>query len=410
MLLTRIRVLDLSRVLSGPWATQMLADFGADVIKVERPGGGDDVRFQGAQAKDRDGQPLDERTGRSVFLALNRGKRSIAVDMARPEGQALIRALAAISDVVVENFKAGDLKRYGLDQEALRALNPRLVYLSISGFGQSGPYQALPGYDLVFQAMSGLMSLTGVPEGQPGAGPQRTGYPISDTTAGFYGTIGVLAALHHRDTVSGVGQYIDLAMLDAQVAAMSSMAMSYVVGGDLPRRAGIRSLLTAPYQDFDCADGKMMIAVGNDAQFRQLCIAVLDRPDLAADPRYASTQLRVQHRAALAPEIEAILRNASVDHWVAKMRAANVPAGPINDFAQVLADPQIRHRGLVKQIPHSTIGALAVIGNPLQFSATPVQYRRGPPLLGEHTLEVLRDLLQLDAAEISELSEKGVVA
>jgi crotonobetainyl-CoA:carnitine CoA-transferase CaiB-like acyl-CoA transferase len=410
MLLSKIRVLDLSRVLSGPWVTQMLADFGADVIKVERPGGGDDVRHQGARLKDRDGEYTDERTGRSVFLALNRGKRSIAVDMATIEGQAVIRGLAAISDVVVENFKAGDLKRYGLDHESLRALNPRLVYLSISGFGQSGPYQALPGYDLVFQAMSGLMSLTGTPEGQPGAGPQRAGYPISDTTAGFYGTIGVLAALHHRDTVSGVGQYIDLAMLDAQVAAMSSMAMSYVVGGDMPKRAGIRSLLTAPYQDFACSDGLVMIAVGNDQQYRQLCNAVLARPDLAEDPRYANTPLRVQHRETLVPEIEAILRTGSVDHWMGKLRAANVPAGPINDFGQVLADPQIRHRGLLKQIPHTTAGTMPAIGNPLQFSATPVQYRRGPPLLGEHTVEVLRDMLQMDEAAIAALNEKGVVA
>ncbi|MEO9150711.1 MAG: CaiB/BaiF CoA-transferase family protein [Burkholderiaceae bacterium] len=408
-LLSKIRVLDLSRIISGPWVTQMLADFGADVIKVERPGAGDDVRQQGARLKDSAGEDTDERTGRSVFLALNRGKRSIAVDMAKPEGQALIRQLAAVSDVVVENFKAGDLKRYGLDHESLRAINPRLVYLSISGFGQSGPYHALPGYDLIFQAMSGLMSLTGVPDGQPGAGPQRAGYPISDTTAGFYGTIGVLAALHHRDTVSGVGQYIDLAMLDAQVAAMSAMAMGYVIGGDLPKRSGIGSQLTAPYQNFECADGQMMIAVGNDQQYRQLCNAVLDRPDLAADPRFANTQTRVQHRVLLAGEIEAILRTETVDHWMAKTRAANVPAGPINDFGKVFVDPQIRHRELVKQVPHTSAGSMPVIGNPLQFSATPVQYRRGPPLLGEHTAEVLRDVLQLNEAAIAALNDQGVI-
>ena len=406
-LLSNIRVLDLSRILSGPWATQMLADFGADVVKVERPGGGDDVRHQGAQLRDRDGRPTEERT---VFLALNRGKRSIAIDMATPQGQDLIRRMAATADVVVENFKAGDLARYGLDHVALRAINPRLVYCSISGFGQSGPYRHLPGYDLVFQAMSGLMSLTGVPEGQPGAGPQRTGYPISDTTAGFYATIGILAALHHRDTVSGTGQYIDLAMLDAQVAAMSSMAMSYVVAGQMPQRVGIRSQLTCPYQDFDCADGQVMIAVGNDRQYQQLCTEVLGRPDLAADPRYATTPLRVQHREQLVPGIAEILRGQTVDHWMAKLRAANVPAGPINDFAQVLNDPQIRHRELLQQVPHTLAGSMPFIGNPLKFSATPVTYRRGPPLLGEHTAEVLRELLQLDDAAIAALQEQGVVS
>ncbi len=406
-LLSNIRVLDLSRILSGPWATQMLADFGADVVKVERPGSGDDVRHQGAQLRDRDGQPTEERT---VFLALNRGKRSIAIDMATPQGQDLIRRMAATADVVVENFKAGDLARYGLDHASLRAINPRLVYCSISGFGQSGPYRHLPGYDLVFQAMSGLMSLTGVPEGQPGAGPQRTGYPISDTTAGFYATIGILAALHHRDTVSGTGQYIDLAMLDAQVAAMSSMAMSYVVAGQMPQRVGIRSQLTCPYQDFDCADGQVMIAVGNDRQYQQLCTEVLGRPDLAADPRYATTPLRVQHREQLVPVIADILRGQTVGHWMAKLRAANVPAGPINDFAQVLNDPQIRHRELLQQVPHTLAGSMPFIGNPLKFSATPVTYRRGPPLLGEHTAEVLRELLQLDDAAIAALQEQGVVA
>lgn len=406
-LLSNIRVLDLSRILSGPWATQMLADFGADVIKVERPGSGDDVRHQGAQLKDRDGQPTAERT---VFLALNRGKRSIAIDMASQEGQDLIRRLAATADVVVENFKAGDLARYGLDHVALRAINPRIVYCSISGFGQTGPYSHLPGYDLVFQAMSGLMSLTGVPEGQPGAGPQRTGYPISDTTAGFYASIGILAALHHRDTVSGTGQYIDLAMLDAQVAAMSSMAMSYVVAGEMPQRVGIRSQLTCPYQDFDCADGQVMIAVGNDKQYQQLCTEVLERPDLATDPRYTTTPLRVQNREQLVPVIADILRTRSVDHWMASLRAANVPAGPINDFAQVLNDPQIRHREVLQQVPHTLAGTMPFIGNPLKFSDTPVTYHRGPPLLGEHTAEVLRELLDMDDTEIAALQDQGVVA
>jgi crotonobetainyl-CoA:carnitine CoA-transferase CaiB-like acyl-CoA transferase len=404
-LLSNIRVLDLSRVLSGPWSTQLLADFGADVVKVERPGAGDDVRQQGAPLKDREGNDTSER---STFLALNRGKRSVTIDMATPGGQALIRQLAAVSDVVVENFKSGDLARYGLDHHSLAQINPRLVYCSISGFGQSGPYSHLPGYDLVFQSMSGVMSLTGVPDGQPGAGPQRAGYPIADTTAGFYATIGILAALHHRDTVSGVGQYIDLSLLDAQVAAVSSMAMSYLVAGVLPQRTGIRSQLTCPYQDFECADGPIMIAVGNDRQYRQLC-KVLRRPDLADDPRYATTPQRVANREALVPEIARILRGQPIDHWMPLLRDANVPAGPINDFRQVFDDPQIRHREVVQEIDHPLSGRLSMVGNPLKFSETPVEYRRAPPLLGQHTGEVLRELLALDDAAISQLAMDGVI-
>ncbi|HVR48223.1 MAG TPA: CaiB/BaiF CoA-transferase family protein [Pseudorhodoferax sp.] len=405
-LLSKIRVLDLSRVLSGPWATQMLADFGADVIKVERPGVGDDVRQQGSLLKDRDGQDTQER---SIFLAVNRGKRSIMVDMAKPAGQRLIRRLAACSDVVVENFKAGDLARYGLDHASLAQVNPRLVYCSISGFGQTGPYSQMPGYDLVFQSMSGVMSLTGVPDGEPGAGPQRAGYPVSDTTAGFYATIGILAALHHRDTVSGVGQYIDLSLLDAQVAALSSMAMGYLVAGKLPQRVGIRSQLTCPYQDFQCADGLLMIAVGNDKQFAQLA-KVLGHPEWPDDPRYATTPARVANRETLVPLIADILRGHTLAHWAPLLLEANVPSGPINDFQQVFEDPQIRHREVVREIPHPLSGTLLVVANPLKFSATPIEYQRPPPLLGEHTAQVLREVLELDDAEIAALCIEGAVA
>ncbi|WP_431514237.1 CaiB/BaiF CoA transferase family protein [Variovorax sp. DAIF25] len=405
-LLSKIRVLDLSRVLSGPWATQMLADFGADVIKVERPGIGDDVRQQGARLKDRGGGETQER---STFLALNRGKRSIAIDMAKPSGQRLIRRLAACADVVVENFKAGDLARYGLDHASLARVNPKLVYCSISGFGQSGPYSAMPGYDLIFQSMSGVMSLTGIPDGEPGAGPQRAGYPVSDTTAGFYATIGILAALHHRDTVSGVGQYIDLALLDAQVAATSSMAMSYLVAGQLPQRVGIRSQLTCPYQDFACADGPMMIAVGNDSQFVSLA-RVLGHPEWPADPRFATTPERVANREALVPAIADILRRQPLAHWLPLLREANVPSGPINDFRQVFDDPQIRHREMVREIAHPLSGSLSVVANPLNFSATPVEYKRPPPLLGQHTHEVLRELLAIGDTELAELDAEGAIA
>ncbi|MFL6662892.1 MAG: CaiB/BaiF CoA transferase family protein [Rhizobacter sp.] len=405
-LLSNIRVLDLSRILSGPWATQILADFGADVIKVERPGSGDDLRQQGARLKDTAGNDTDER---STFLATNRAKRSITIDMAKPAGQALIRQLAEKADVVIENFKAGDLKRYGLDHESLRQLNPRLVYCSISGFGQSGPYSHLPGYDLIFQAMSGVMSLTGVPDGEPGAGPQRAGYPVSDLTAGFYATIGVLAALHHRDTVSGRGQYIDLSLLDAQVAAVSSMAMSYLVAGELPQRVGLGSQLTAPYGDFDCADGKMMIAVGNDKQFAQLC-KVIGRLDLLQDARFATTSERVAHKQVLLPIVGGVLKQRTMAEWMPLLSEANVPSGPINDFRQVFDDPQIHHRELVHDIPHPLSGTLRVVGNPLKFSDTPLEYKRPPPLLGEHTAEILRDVLGIDAAGIERLVQQGVVA
>ena len=405
-ILSGIRVLDLSRILTGPWATQILGDFGADVIKVERPGMGDDLREQGARLKDSEGHETNER---STFLSTNRAKRSITIDIAKPAGQELIRRLVAQCDVLVENFKGGDLVRYGLDQASLRAINPRLVYCSITGFGQTGPYSQMPGYDLIFQAMGGVMALTGAPDGQPGAGPQRAGYPISDLTSGFYATIGILAALHHRDTVSGLGQYIDLSLLDAQVAATSTMSMSYLIAGQLPVRVGLGSQLTAPYGDFDCADGKIMIAVGNDKQFVHLCHA-LGRPDMALDERFATTSLRVQHKQVLLPIIASILSQHSLDHWMPLLRKAVVPSAPIYDFKQVFEDPQIKHRELVKTVDHPLAGAMSVVGNPLNFSETPVEYKRAPPLLGQHTDEILREVLGMDAPEIAQLAAQKVTA
>jgi len=404
-ILANIRVLDLSRVLSGPWASQIFGDFGADVIKVERPGTGDDMREQGAQLKDLNGQATNER---STFLSTNRAKRSITIDLTKPQGQALVRQLAAKSDVLLENFKTGDLKRYGLDYASLHACNPRLVYCSITGFGQSGPYSRLPGYDLIFQAMGGVMRLTGAPDGQPGAGPQRAGYPVSDLTAGFYATIGILAALHHRDTVSGRGQHIDLALLDAQVAATSTMAMSYLIAGQHPVRVGMGSQLTAPYGDFDCADGKILIAVGNDRQFLHLC-KVLERADWAEDARFATTALRVAHKAELLPLISGVLKRQPVAHWIPRLQDVGVPAAPIYDFDQIYQDPQIQHRNLVKTIPHPLSGTLDVVGNPLNFSETPLAYHRPPPLLGEHTTEILRDILNLDQTQIDYLSQEKVI-
>lgn len=400
-----VRVLDLSRVFAGPWAAQMLADFGADVIKVERPGRGDDVRQQGLRARDAAGNETRET---SSFLAMNRGKRSVTVNMSRPEGQALIRELAAHCDVLIENFKAGDLQRYGLDYEALRAINPRLVYCSITGFGQSGPYSHLPGYDPLFQSMSGLMSVTGLPDGEPGAGPMKVGYSVGDITAGFYATSAILAALHHREAVSGQGQHIDLALLDAQVASISHVAMMYLVTGTQPPRTGNASPITCPWQSFECADGDIMIAVGNDTQFVAFC-EVIGRPDLPRDPRYATNPERAKHQRDLVPQLAEALKARPVAQWYAAFEQANVPSGPINGFKEVFDDPQIRHRDMLVRMDHRAIGQVPLVANPVKFSATPVQYTLPPPLVGEHTDEVLRDVLGLDDARRDELRRSGIV-
>lgn len=403
--LAGILVLDLSRVFSGPWAAQMLADFGAEVIKVERPGRGDDVRYQGPRARDAEGRETRES---SSFLAMNRGKRSITVDMARPEGQSLLHRLAAGSDVVIENFKSGDLARYGLDYAALKAINPRLVYCSITGFGQTGPYSHLPGYDPIFQSMSGLMSVTGLADGEPGGGPLRTGYSISDITAGFYAVAAILAALHHRDSVSGTGQHIDLALLDAQVAALSHVAMMYLVSGRQPPRLGNVSPITCPWQSLVCADGEIMIAVGNDTQFAALC-EVLGHAEWARDERFLTNPLRVQHRSVLIPMVAAVMLTRSVREWYAAFDAAGVPSGPINGFAEVFADPQIVHRGLLFKQPHATAGEVPQVANPIRFSDSPITYHRPPPVLGQHTDEVLRERLHLNDEDLAALRAQQVI-
>ena len=403
--LTGVRVLDLSRVFSGPWAAQMLADFGADVIKIERPGKGDDVRQQGVPLKHPDGRATGET---SSFLAMNRGKRSVTVDLSKVQGQALIRELASKSDVLIENFKAGDLARYGLDFESLKADNPHLVYCSISGFGQTGPYHHLPGYDPVFQSMSGLMSVTGHADGLPGGGPLRVGYSVGDITAGFYAVAAILAALRHRDAVSGEGQHIDLALLDAQVASISHVAMMYLVSGQQPPRMGNASPITCPWQSFACADGELMVAVGNDTQFTAFC-HVLGVPQLATDPRFTSNPLRVQHREALVPMLAEIFRTRTAAAWYAALDKAGVPSGPINGFAEVFRDPQIVHRQMLTTVPHTAAGSVAQVANPVKFSATPVQYRRGPPVLGEHTDEVLREVLAMEPDAIAQLRHTKVI-
>ena len=376
--LPRIRVLDMTRVFAGPWAAQMLGDFGADVVKVEQPGSGDDVRQMGFRARDAEGKETGET---SSFLAMNRNKRSIALNIATPDGQATLRSLIAKADVFIENFKAGGLGKYGLDYASLSALNPRLVYCSITGFGQDGPYAPLPGYDPIFQAMSGLMSVTGQPDGQPGAGPVLAGYSISDINAGFYATIAILAALHHRDTVSGRGQHIDLALLDAQIAAQSHIAMNWLVSGKMPVRAGAASQINTPWQAFDTADRPLMVAIGNDRQFAQFC-HVLGLPDLPADPRFGKNRDRMAHKQELLPLLQQALLARTARAWMDALNEVGVASGPLNDFGAMAEDPQVRHRGVFAQIDGD--GA-PTIANPIRLSETPPRYRRAPPALGEHT-------------------------
>ena len=388
-----VKVLDMSRVFAGPWAGQMLADFGADVVKVEHPRGGDDVRHMGFPMRDAAGAVVGDT---SSFMAMNRGKRSITVDIADPDGQAVVQALAAGADVVIENFKTGGLAKYGLDYPSLSAANPRLVYCSITGFGQTGPYAALPGYDPLFQAMSGLMSITGAPEGAEGAGPALVGYSVSDINAGFYAALAILAALRHRDQVSGRGQHIDLALLDAQIAAQSHIAMNWMVSGRMPIRNGTASQINTPWQSFDTADVPLMVAVGNDRQFRALCreIGLDGVPD---DPRYETNPARMQHTDSLLPLIAEALLADTARSWMVRLNGVGVPSGPLNDFGAMAADPQVVHRGMLREMPGSDGGTVPFVANPIRFSDTPMAFERAPPRLGQHTAEVLRDWLGIEA-------------
>ncbi len=400
-----ILVLDLSRVLAGPWCTQNLADLGASVIKVEKPGEGDDTRKWGPiYLKDPE---TGARADSAYYLAANRGKRSITVDMASEDGQQILRDLAAKADVVVENYKLGGLKKYGLDYDSLSKLNPRLVYCSITGFGQTGPYAPRAGYDFIIQGMGGLMSVTGERDGQPGAGPQKAGVALSDVMTGLYSTIAILAALNQRHR-SGKGQYIDMALLDVQVAALANQATYYLVGHEVPQRMGNGHAAIVPYQSFPTSDGHVIIAVGNDGQFGKLADE-LGHPEWKTDPRFATNIERLNHRAEIVAAIEAETKKRTIDDLIAALEKRQVPCGPINTVDRVFADPHVQARGLQQTVPHRGQGTLPSVASPLRLSDSPVSYDRGPPLLGEHTDEVLSEQLGFDAARLKALREKGVI-
>lgn len=383
-----LKVLDLSRVLAGPWASQILGDLGADVVKVERPGAGDDTRAWGppwVASKEN-----DERQA-AYFQCANRNKRSVAIDLATPEGQAQVRALAAKADVVLENFKVGGLAAYGLDHGSLKAANPRLIYCSITGFGQTGPYAPRAGYDFLIQGMGGLMSLTGRADGEDGAGPQKVGVALVDIMTGLYATIAVLAALSHRDR-TGEGQHIDLALLDVQVATLANQAANYLASGVAPKRLGNAHPNIVPYQDFPTADGDMILAIGNDGQFSRFC-AIAGHAEWARDERFSTNPARVANRSVLIPLLRQTTVMKTTAEWVAALEAEAVPCGPINRLDQVFADPQVQARGMKIELTHPAFGRVPMVANPIRLSATPVAYRQAPPALGEHTADVLADWL-----------------
>ncbi|WP_343351436.1 CaiB/BaiF CoA transferase family protein [Pseudomonas sediminis] len=403
--LSHIRVLDLSRVLAGPWAGQIFGDLGAEVIKVERPGSGDDTRHWGPPyIKDAEGSDSREA---AYFQSANRNKQSLTLDFTQPEGQRLVRELVAQCDVLLENFKVGGLAAYGLDYESLKVINPRLIYCSITGFGQTGPYAKRAGYDFMIQGLGGLMSLTGRPEDEEGAGPMKVGVALTDILTGLYASVGVLAALNQREQ-SGIGQHIDVALLDVQVACLANQAMNYLTTGLSPKRLGNAHPNIVPYQDFPSADGNFILAVGNDWQFRKFC-EVAGIATLADDPRFVTNKARVAHRAELIP----LLRQATVfkttAQWIELLEKAGVPCGPINDLQQVFADPQVKARGLRLDLPNALGSRTPQVASPLRLSATPVAYRSAPPLLGQHTDSLLQRLLGMSETQIAELREAGVL-
>ncbi len=396
------RVLDLSRILAGPWASQVLADLGAEVIKIERPGSGDDTRGWGPPfMPDQDGEATSES---AYFHGANRGKYSVCIDIAQAEGQELLRELACHCDVLIENFKLGGLRKYGLDYESLHAINARLVYCSITGFGQDGPYATRAGYDFMIQAMGGIMSVTGEADGQP----MKIGVALADILTGLYAANAIQAALMHQ-RATGEGQYIDMALLDVQVATLANQAMNYLATGVSPGRLGNAHPNIVPYQAFATADGYIILAVGNDSQFRRFC-ELAGRDELALDARFARNSERVKHRDQLVPQVVEIMAQKTSAEWLEALNARGIPCGPINKLDQVFDDPQVRHRGLRLELDHPVAGKVASVANPIRMSQTPVGYDRAPPTLGQHTDEVLSGLLDYDQARLDELRERAVIA
>ena len=403
--LSHLTVLDLSRVLAGPWCTQLLADLGAEVIKIEKPGSGDDTRSWGPPfLKDGEGRETGEA---AYYLACNRGKKSVAVDFTQSEGQAIVRDLARAADVIVENFKVGGLKKYGLDYASLSTVNPRLVYCSITGFGQTGPYAERAGYDFMIQAMGGFMSVTGERDDVPGGGPQKAGIAVADLMTGMYAATAVLAAIAHRER-EGIGQYIDTSLFDTQIAMMATLDMNYLVSGTPPGRAGNAHQSIVPYQVFACADGHLILAVGNDGQFARFCDAA-GKPEWRADPRFATNAGRVQRRDILVPMIAELMLERTQRDWLSALEVVGVPCGPINRLDQVFADPQAKARGMRIDLPHPLSGTVPQVANPLNFSATPLTYTQAPPLLGEHTEAVLAGRLGLSKQSLADLVARAVI-
>ena len=399
--LVGFRVLDLSRILAGPWASQMLADLGAEVIKIERPLAGDDTRSWGPPyMPDEEGQITTEA---AYFHGANRGKYSVCIDMSSTAGQELIRNLVTKSDILIENFKVGGLKKYGLDYDNLKAINPKLIYCSITGFGQTGPYAERAGYDFMIQAMGGLMSVTGEPGGQP----MKVGVALADVLTGLYAANAIQAALIHQ-LRSGEGQYIDLALLDVQVASLANQAMNYLASGVNPTRLGNAHPNIVPYQAFQTCDGYLILAVGNDAQFKRFC-DLAGRADLASDDRYLKNSERVKNRQTLVPQLIDIMLTQDSDYWLEQLNAQGIPCGPINNIDQVFSDPQVQHRGMQLELDHPVAGKVVSVGNPIKLSETPVSYEKAPPTLGQHTEAVLSDLLGLNSEQIKQLRTDGII-
>ncbi|MBX3662578.1 MAG: CoA transferase [Burkholderiales bacterium] len=403
--LTGLRVLDMSRILAGPWCGQVLADLGAEVIKIERPGKGDDTRGWGPPfLKDREGRDTAES---AYYLCANRGKQSVTLDIAKPEGQAIARELAQRADILLENYKVGDLKRYSLGYDTLSALNPRLIYCSITGFGQDGPLKDRAGYDFMVQGMGGLMSITGERDDLPGGGPQKAGVAIADLMTGMYSTVAILAALEERHN-SGRGQYIDMALLDTQVAWLANQNTNYLIGGEVPVRMGNAHPNVVPYQTFATQDGSIILAVGNDGQFKRFCEAA-GIPDTGSDPRFASNALRIANREACIATITPAMKRKTTAEWIAVLEPLGVPCGPVHRLDEVFANPQIRHRNMKVNVPHPLSGTVPLVANPIKYSRTPLSYETPPPLLSQHTEDVLRGLLGKSDAEIAALRAAGII-